>query len=198
MNLSYIKKTGHNIVELFEDLAQLRIQVFRDFPYLYEGTLEYEKEYLETYSRSDKAMVFTVYDGLKMVGATTAIPLADETLDVQAPFIAAGIDLHKIFYFGESILLKPYRGLGLGHRFMDERELHAKTSGAYTHTSFCAVVRPDDHPARPYDYRANDAFWIKRGYVQQPQLQTTFEWPDIGETTSTHKPMIYWMKPIER
>lgn len=196
MELYFIKKTGAEIRDCFDDLAQLRIAVFRDFPYLYEGTVDYEKSYLETYAQSERAVLFAVYDGAKMVGATTAIPLSDETEDVQAPFVQHNFDIHQLFYFGESILLKPYRGLRLGHRFMDERENHAKSFGQYTHTTFCSVVRPEEHPLRPEDYRPNDAFWNKRQYVQQPELTTLFDWPDIGETISTPKTMIYWMKPL--
>ena len=30
-------------------------------------------------------------------------------------------------------------------------------------TAFCSVVRPEDHPFRPSDYRSNNDFWKKRG-----------------------------------
>lgn len=196
MELNFVKKTGSEIKDCFDDLAQLRITVFRDFPYLYEGTVAYEKSYLETYANSERSILFAVYDSNRMVGATTAIPLSDETTEVQLPFIRQNFDIHQLFYFGESILLKPYRGSGLGHRFMDERENHAKSFGQYTHTTFCSVVRPEDHPLKPHDYRPNDVFWNKRQYTQQPQLTTQFEWPDVGEQISTPKTMIYWMKPL--
>nr|WP_293837900.1 GNAT family N-acetyltransferase [uncultured Arsenicibacter sp.] len=194
--LSFIRKQGAGIGEVFDDLASLRITVFRDFPYLYEGSVTYEKSYLQTYARADKAFLFAVYDGPVMVGATTCIPLADETAEVRQPFETAGMDLNTIFYFGESILLKAYRGLGLGHRFFDEREGHARSFGTYTTTCFCAVDRGGNHPAQPAGYRPNDAFWLKRGYRKVPALQSTFDWPDIGETHSTPKPMIYWMRPL--
>ncbi len=32
-----------------DDLADLRISVFREYPYLYDGNLEYEKKYLKQY-----------------------------------------------------------------------------------------------------------------------------------------------------
>src|SRR4051812_9034377 len=122
MSLSFITKQGQAIESVFDDLAKLRITVFRDFPYLYEGTEVYEKEYLKIYSNSAKSFLFAIYDGDSMVGATTCIPLQDETEDIQAPFKEAGFDIESIFYFGESILLRSYRGLGLGHRFFDARE----------------------------------------------------------------------------
>ncbi|MCC6725715.1 MAG: GNAT family N-acetyltransferase, partial [Saprospiraceae bacterium] len=187
---------GSEIANVFESLGKLRITVFKAWPYLYEGSLEYEVNYLKTYAQSSRSFLFAAFDGDEMIGATTCIPLLDETSEVQEPFLKAGMDLSKIFYFGESILLPQYRGHGLGHRFFEEREAHAHSFGSYEHTCFCGVVRPADHPARPADYRPLDAFWRKRGYQPQPQLQSQFEWLDIGEAEATHKPMLYWMKYI--
>lgn len=194
--LSFITRRGRKIQSVFDDLARLRITVFRNFPYLYEGSLAYEKEYLETYAQSDRSFLFAVYEGSQMVGATTCIPLSDETADIRQPFEEASYDLETIFYFGESILLSPFRGLGLGHRFFDEREAHARHFGTFRKTCFCSVERPVNHPAKPLDYRPNDAFWLKRGYTKQPNLQSILQWPDIGETASTPKPMVYWMRDL--
>jgi len=195
MPLSFITKQGNAIESVFEDLAKLRIAVFRDYPYLYEGSLDYEMEYLKTYSRSEHSFLFAIYDREQMVGATTCIPLRDETADIRQPFEEAGYDIDGIFYFGESILLRSYRGLGLGHRFFDAREQYASSFGTFTSTCFCSVER-ENHPDKPADYRPNDTFWIKRGYQKVPDLKATMEWPDIGETISTPKTMIFWMKEI--
>jgi GNAT superfamily N-acetyltransferase len=194
MELQFQSYEGAAIASVFEPLAKLRIAVFRDFPYLYEGTLEYEQDYLKTYAASERAFLFAAFKGDQMVGATTCIPLTDETEEVQAPFLAAGIPLSEVFYFGESILLPEYRGLGLGHRFFDAREAHAAKFGTYQLTSFCAVDRPADHPLRPSGYRPLDDFWMKRGYKKAPSLTTQFSWPDLGEPASTPKTMIYWTR----
>lgn len=193
---SYITKKGAEIASVFEDLAELRIRVFRDFPYLYEGSVAYEKEYLKVYSQSERAFLFAVYANNKMVGATTCIPLSDETSEVRLPFETAGFDTDTFFYFGESILIPEYRGLGLGHRFFDEREAHARSFGTFKTTCFCAVERDEKHPLKPENYRPNDVFWQKRGYQKEPSLQCTFEWQDINESVSTAKTMIYWTKDL--
>lgn len=195
-NLTFTAKRGAEIASVVEALGKLRIAVFRDYPYLYEGTLDYEKAYLQTYANAPRSFLFAVYDGDEMVGATTGIPLSDETADVRSPFEDAGFDLETIYYFGESILLPAYRGLGLGHRFFDEREAHARSFGTYSVTCFCAVEREGNHPAKPQDYRPNDAFWTKRSYRKEPSLQSYFEWPDIGQSHSTAKKMVYWMRSI--
>jgi GNAT superfamily N-acetyltransferase len=195
--LAFINKTGVAIESVFDDLAKLRIEVFRAYPYLYEGSITYEKEYLKVYSSSEKAFLYAVYDGLKMVGATTCIPLIDETNEVKEPFIQANLSLENIFYFGESILLPEYRGMGIGHRFFDEREAHAKSFENIKFTCFCSVVRPENHPLKPADYKPLDDFWKKRGYKKIKNLKSNFEWLDIGEQISTEKEMMYWMREFD-
>ena len=78
-DLTFTRKTGQEIASVFDGLAALRIAVFRDFPYCYEGSVEYEKAYLHTYANSDRAFLFAAFDGDQMIGATTCIPLEDET-----------------------------------------------------------------------------------------------------------------------
>lgn len=194
--LTFVRKTGVAMAEVFDDLARLRIAVFRDYPYLYEGTVEYEKGYLQIYRQSERSFLFAAYDGNTMVGATTCIPLKDETPEIRKPFEDAGFDTGTICYFGESILLPAYRGLGLGHRFFDEREAHARSLGNFETCCFCSVDRGDSHPLKPADYRSNDAFWLKRGYRKEPALQSIMEWPDLGEPASTPKIMIFWTKSL--
>lgn len=192
MELERLRLKGKEIETVLTDLADLRIKVFKAYPYLYEGSFEYEKEYLQTYIQSDKAFLFALYTEGVMVGATTCIPLADETPEVQEPFKKAGLDIESIFYFGESLLLPTYRGKGIGHLFFDEREAHARSFGTFQTTCFCAVVRPDNHLLKPENYRPLDEFWIKRAYKKMPNLESQFEWLDIGEHISTKKTMVYW------
>jgi GNAT superfamily N-acetyltransferase len=156
-NLRYVKASGNEVSNILTDLGNLRIAVFYEFPYLYEGNLEYEKEYLKIYVNTPDSLVFAIYDNDQMIGATTAIPLKHETEEIIKPFIDSGQDIENIFYFGESILLPQYRGLGLGHRFFDEREQHVSSFGNYHTTTFCAVNRHNNHPLKPTDYRTNDA-----------------------------------------
>jgi GNAT superfamily N-acetyltransferase len=194
--LTFQQYVGSEIRSVFDGLAALRIAVFREFPYLYEGSIEYEKTYLSTYADSERAMLFAVFDGEQMVGGTTCLPLSDETAEVQAPFRRAGYELDTVYYFGESLLLSAYRGQRLGHRFFDEREAHVRSFGVYQTMTFCAVQRPANHPLRPTDYRPLDVFWQQRGYHPDPALQTTFSWPDIGQSEDTAKPMQFWTRPV--
>ena len=175
-------------------VANLRISVFREFPYLYEGSLEYERKYLQVYLNSPRSVFVIAKDDRRVIGASSAIPLTDEANYVKEPFVNAGLDLNKIFYFGESVLLPQYRRQGLGNTFFNEREKAALNYTQYDKTCFCAVDRPTDHALKPAGYKPLNEFWQKRGYIIQPQLKSYFSWQDINEENETLKPMTYWMK----
>lgn len=195
--LQYKKYTGAGIAHVFEDLAQMRMTIFREFPYLYKGgDIAYELNYLQTYAESSQSMVLTVYDEGKIIGATTCVPLKDETAEVRKPFESTEYTVENIFYFGESIVLKPYRGLGLGHQFFDEREAHARSFPEYRWTCFCAINRGGNHPSQPPDYRPNDVFWNKRGYHKSPALTTFMCWTDVGQEVESEKLMEFWMREL--
>lgn len=187
---------GPQIAPHIEDLAHLRITVFREFPYLYDGSLDYEAEYLDTYVRSADSLCVLVRDEGRVVGASTALPLADETLEFQQPFLSAGWDPARIFYCAESVVLPAWRGRGLGVRFFAEREAHARQLGRFDWCAFCAVQRPADHPRRPADYQPLDAFWARRGYRHHPELHTQYHWRDLDEAEESAKPMSFWLKEL--
>ncbi len=75
-------------------------------------------------------MCIVAHDGDEIVGASTAAPMIEHADEFAEPFENAGFDFNKIFYCGESVLLKSHRGHGLGHAFFDGREAHAKSSAA--------------------------------------------------------------------
>ena len=177
-------------------LAALRIRVFREFPYLYDGDLAYEEEYLNSYVQAPDSVIVLVFDGDEVVGASTAIPMANETVEFKQPFIDAGYNPDEIFYCGESVLLPEYRGQGVGVAFFEQREIHAAKLGGFKFSCFCAVERPEDHPRRPADYEPLDRFWQKRGYQKTPQLATTYSWKDLDEAEQSAKPMTFWMKAL--
>lgn len=196
MSLTIEALTGESIISALPAVARLRIEIFREFPYLYEGTIDYEERYLEALARADRAVVVAARDVEAIVGAATAMPLRDEHEAFRRPFEEKGYDLGSIFYFAESVLKPEYRGGGLGHAFFDVREAHARSFGGYTHAAFCGVVRPDGHPLRPPHYRPLDRFWRKRGYEAVPGLVAFYSWTDIGEAQESEKPMQFWMRRI--
>lgn len=172
---------GPEIEPYIPNLAKLRIEIFRDFPYLYDGSLEYEQNYLKTYTQSAVSIAVIVFDGVEPVGVSTGLPLEDESMEFKRPFIEQSYDPKKIFYCGESILKKEYRGRGFYSRFFKERENHAKSLGRFKTICFCGVVRPGEHPLRPLEYKPLNPIWEKNGYTIYPNLTTTYIWKDIDK-----------------
>ena len=195
MSLEIKSFSGMDARPFLDDLARLRIAVFRDFPYLYDGDPDYERNYLATYARSAGAVFVIARDGERIVGASTGMPMEDETDAVKAPFLAAGRRPEEHFYFGESVLMPAYRGRGIGVTFFAEREAAARRLGKRFCT-FCAVERPADHPRRPAGYVPLNDFWTKRGYRHHPELRTTFTWRDLDEDAESPKPLSFWLRDI--
>ncbi len=193
--MEYQTYRGEEIASQLESLAALRIQVFREFPYLYEGTLEYEREYLKILPASASGFLAIARDGEVLAGASTALPLADEGPEFRKPFEESGLPVEEYYYFGESILLPSYRGQGAGHRFFDLREAQAKSLG-FRYSCFCRVLRSQEHPLRPSDYWPLDTFWTRRGYIRRPDLLTTYRWPDLGESEDSDKTMEFWLHEL--
>lgn len=187
--------TGAAVDAALDDLARLRIDVFRAWPYLYDGDLGYERRYMASYRDSAGAILVGAFDGDRLVGAATGTPMEDHAADFARAFEGRGIPLDEIFYCAESVLLPEYRGRGVGHAFFDAREAHARRLGR-CHVAFCGVVRPVDHPARPASYRPLDDFWRRRGYSPVPGALARFSWKDLGEAEESEKPLQFWMKNL--
>lgn len=191
---AYRELRGEEIRPWLDALGRLRIEVFREYPYLYDGNLAYERDYLETYAASPRSLVVLLEAENRLAGATTCIPMADEAAEFQEPFRAQGFDLDQLFYLGESVILSEFRGRGAGHRFIALRERHAQDLGGFRFTAFCAVDRPHDHPARPEGYRPLHDFWRRMGYAPRPELKCRLAWKEIGEAEESPKTLTFWLK----
>ena len=188
--------TGPAVRAVIPELARLRVAVFREWPYLYDGTINYETAYLRRFAASEHAVIIAAYDGDEVVGVATGAPLADHAEAFSQAFADRGLDIDCFFYCGESVLLPAYRGRGIGHAFFDGREAHARALGRFKNITFCGVMRPDDHPLKPKDYQPLDAFWTKRGYVKIDGLTASFAWKDVDQTGEAKKLMQFWMKAL--
>lgn len=188
---------GADVTAYLDDVARLRIAVFRDWPYLYDGDAAYEREYLAAYAASPDSVFVLARDGDAVIGASTGLPLVDDAPAFRQPFLDAGREPAGVFYFGESVLLPAYRGQGIGHAFFDAREAHARALGRFTTTAFCAVDRPAGDARLPQAHRSNDAFWHKRGYQRQPGLTLRLRWNEVGGGQVEHA-LTFWTRALER
>lgn len=198
--LRYETSFGAAIAPHVDALASLRISGFRAFPYLYEGSVAYEKAYLAGYLQDPRAMIIRVLDGDRLVAAATACPLAtcaDVVADAPRLFAAAGHDPKTFYYYAEILVEPAYRGRGIAQAIYAERERHARAFG-YAYLCLAVVVRAPDHPLKPKNYVSPERIWIRDGFVPT-DIEFAYHWPTIqadGRVVEQDNPMRFWMKRL--
>ena len=88
--------TGHDIATVIPAAAALRIAVFRHWPYLYDGTMEYEEAYLSKFATAKGAVIVAAYDGDAVIGCATAAPMQEVEDEFSAPFREKGWDIARL------------------------------------------------------------------------------------------------------
>lgn len=189
--------TGNAIRSYLPMIAKLRVDVFREYPYLKEPDLVQETQYLIRFSQHREAVAVLVFDNATLVGVSLGIPFSQEPAELQKPFLDKGLSPMDYFFFGDSALLKPYRRRGIGHHFFDIRETHVQQCKKYPFICFCVPKQNETDPQRPADYLFFDHFWRKRGYVPA-SLSAELLWKKLGETSSTPQEMLFWTKNLSQ
>lgn len=195
MSLIFERAVGEALKRHIPELAALRMTVFREWPYLYDGEAEYEAGYLSVYADSPSALAVLVRDGERVVGAVTALPLADEPDTMSAPLREAGYAPESTLYLGEFVLYPEYRGQGAGARLFRFCEEHARALGM-KRLALSRVVRAADDPRRPVGARENDGFWTRLGCVFHPELCATLDWKEVGGEVAVPHAMEFWIKEL--
>lgn len=194
-NIRIISFTGEKVRNFIPEIAKLRVEVFREYPFLYIGDFDYEKRYLEKFTQMKDAIVTAAFDNETLIGIATGFPFIYEAENLQNVFKDFQRDPKEYYCFGESVLKKQYRGIGIGKRFYEERENFARSVG-YRYICLYTIIRDPDDPKRPPNYRDLSSFWEARGFVKHPELVGTVSYQEINEEQETPKEMIFWIKEL--
>jgi GNAT superfamily N-acetyltransferase len=187
---------GEEILPYIPAIAQLRITVFHDYPYLYEGDLSYEERYLKMYSLSKNSLFVIAQEGDQVIGAITGVPVAESMEEIRELFQEKDLPTNGVYYLGEIVLFKPYRKKKIGFEMYKEFEKAVQQKGIYHQIALCEIDRPKSDPKRPRDYRSLDQFWAKNGYTKHPDLIAQFSYQEIGDSEETLHPMVFWTKNL--
>jgi GNAT superfamily N-acetyltransferase len=187
--------TGTAIAAALDEMATLRLDIFREYPYLYEGRRQDELNYLGSYATAADACVILVHDGAAVVGAATGMPLIHEDAQMQGAFAGTTLPLEEIYYIGELLFRPAYRNCGLGQKTLASLESHVRSLGSHRTLTCATVERPDDHPLRPEGYTPIARFLARTGFVRLPGVTTSFMWRETDGVERDH-PMQFWSKEL--
>jgi GNAT superfamily N-acetyltransferase len=175
---------GKDLEPYLNDVIRLRLEVFREYPYLYEGTEEEEYEYIsDSYMQFPESLVVLLYEDHRIVGIATGKPLKKVKANIQSPLSQASYPIDDTFYLGELVLEKAYRGKMLGQQLYQSFENYVKKHTNYRLITFSEVERPPSDPLRPAGYISNENFWKAQEFVKHPEIRTLFRGKSSGMCT---------------
>lgn len=187
--------TEEKLHNFLPQIVSLRLDIFSDYPYLYEGDEASEAKYLEKFHAMKNAIALGVFSNGNLIGEATAYPLTYEYKTLTDAFLNEGLHLRDYFCIGEVIFSKPFRGNGYGSKLCEMIESYAKIKG-FSFICFFEIDRGNSDPKKPEGYRKLDSYWEKKGYLKHPELNGTVSYREKGESEESPKKMIFWIKQL--
>jgi hypothetical protein len=194
--------TGEDSKDYIDILSKLRIDAFKEYPYLYDGEFEYEKNYVHGYVTNKMGMIAIAKVDGNLAGVSTGIPLISESeivSDAQKVFSQNNINIEDYYYYGEIIILPQFRGRGITTMLYSAQDNLVRQWG-FKHVCILTVVRENDHPLKPNNYKSPDDIWKRLGFFKN-NLTTNYHWPTIQADKSvidTKNTLEFWIKPLQQ
>ena len=191
--------TGQAIVPYVKDITTLSLIIYKEYPYLYDGTEEDYLPAIEHYSHSEKGIACVLFDDTKPIGVAIGMPISEMREKYQQPFLHARPEENpdEIFYLGELLLLKEYRGQGFGKQMYLELE-RLVIEENFKKICFCKSNEDDPDPSiMPENYRPLDEFWKKLEF-ERCDVSVSVYWKNIFETDESPHELVYWIKSIAK
>ncbi|HEV2601172.1 MAG TPA: hypothetical protein VGT41_02640 [Candidatus Babeliales bacterium] len=192
--------TGQNLQTITSFMAQQRVEAFREYPYLYEGTVAEDTEYVQWLVGLQHSAVAASYLDGEPVGFVSGIAFVDNEQEFKgscALFEENGLDPKDFYYVPEAIVAAAHRNKSLFTRLHSLLEEHVKSLG---YKASCLVLEShEQHPLKPVDYKGPDEAFIKTGYSKTRML-TSCAWPTIqpdGPAKNQVHPLTYWIKNLK-
>ena len=186
---------GMDARQYLNDIAEMRIVMFKEFPYLYDGSIEDERQYLEGYFKSETSTIILVFDGDEVVAFSSVISLADEMDEIKQPFIDKGLPLDEYAYIGEMMIKPEYRQQGLLYRLKEKQEAIIREH-RYQNVIFMTVYRDQDHIARPHNYKDPAIVWRHFGYEILPNMRIEMPWQRVDTGKEEMNYLDVWYKKL--
>lgn len=192
---------GEEINSHIKEITDLALAVYREYPYLYEGTADEYMPILALNGNSSCGLACLVYDNGELIGVALGMPAAEVRKHYLEPLLRVSSleEVQTSFYLAEMLLFQEYRSNGLGKQIYLALEQLVKAEGSFNRIYFCNIVESDQNPLRPNEYVSFDDFWPMQqlGFDKCESLTFNAFWQNIGETDVTPHQQVYWTKLIQ-
>lgn len=189
---------GQAIAPYVNDITCLTLIIYREYPYLYEGTAEEYGPFIQYYADFENSVAAILFDHDKPVGVAIGMPIQDMRDKYKEPLLNfdPSLENESLFYLGELLLLKDYRGKGWGKKMYLALEQEAKRQN--NKICFCQIEDWPKHPQRPVFYQPLNEFWYKLGFEPIKDFSFSVSWRNISESEESSHQMYYWIKTVEK
>ncbi|MEN9343505.1 MAG: hypothetical protein RLZZ453_292 [Chlamydiota bacterium] len=185
--------SGQSLAPYTHSLMRLRHEVLKDYPYFEEVDPQLEIAYMKRLLSSRASMSVLVFDNTTLVGGAFGSPLEEENSSIHQPLIDKGLNISEYYFLSEVLLLKPYRGRGIGHHFFDARESFAEQLHRFKYLCFYAPVQQEPSPS---DFVPMHDFWRKRGYIHHAEMQFSLKIKRVDLLHPQDTYFTFWIKPL--
>jgi GNAT superfamily N-acetyltransferase len=187
---------GESIIPYVKDIADLSVRIYKEYPYLYEGTEEEYLPFIEHYTQFNEGIACILFDSAKPIGVAIGMPMNEMREKYKDPFVNARPQesCDEVFYLGEVLLLKAHRGQGLGKKMYLELERKIQENKIMKKVCFCKIDETKRDPLMPNGYKPLDGFWKKLGFHKCEDIRVTVYWCNVNEESESPHEMVYWLK----
>lgn len=189
--------TGHRLKKYINTIASLRMAVFREYPYLYDGSMDSEEAYLKSYASSKNSILVMARDKEETVGVVAGMPLIEMDEVFQSPFEKHNVAIHSIFYLGDMLLLKEYRGRGIGSKIYKMFEDLVRKNKQYQTIAIAEILRDKNDPRQPKNYVSADKFWASLHYAKHPEIVIQIPYKEVDSAGKVPHLLVVSCKDLE-
>lgn len=189
---------GAKIAEHAHVISPL-LSIYGEWPYLYQQSdpLEDIDYIMDRYAKQTDSVVCIAYNGPKAIGVAMGVPLTQAPPHYRDAF-PENERRPDIFYWGELVVLKEYRGKHVAHEMYTRMAAHIL--GKYKAICFASLEREDNYKLahlKPAHEASLDSLWKRLGFEKRPDIKMQGKWTVLGDSEDSLHDMFYWWKKLD-
>lgn len=187
--------------QIYQDsLALARIESFKQYPYLYSGTLERSQKYAARYAACEQGMIAVAMIQNKVACISTGIPLSHDSnlvTTIRNECVQKQLEANQYYYLGETIVMPEFQSQSVLEKIVLKQCEQIKAWG-FEFACMLNVLREDNHPLKPVDYQCEQFIWQSIGF-SKTDIVIKSSWPTIqknGEIEKQENLLGLWVKDL--